>query len=210
MSRTWKIGVAGLGTVGGGLLKFLAERPDFAPAGGRAVVTGVSARSRSRQRDFDISSVTWFDDPVALASSPDIDVFVELIGGSEGPAKAAVERLRHRQAGADQRRRHQLGVGGEGQGMPADEAALDRFLEPAHGGSRLGFEVVEDQPGASGPDEGRARRVLVPEVRCRVDRLRDEALVILAADLLGMVGKADIEMRLEDEMDGLGHGQRGS
>ena len=86
-----RIGVAGLGTVGGGLLKFLAERPDFAPAGGRAVVTGVSARSRSRQRDFDISSMTWFDDPVALASSPDTDVFVELIGGSEGPAKAAVE-----------------------------------------------------------------------------------------------------------------------
>jgi len=86
-----RIGLAGLGTVGGGLVKFLAERPDFAPAGDRAVVTGVSARSRSRQRDFDISSMTWFDDPVALASSPETDVFVELIGGSEGPAKAAVE-----------------------------------------------------------------------------------------------------------------------
>jgi len=86
-----RIGLAGLGTVGGGLVKFLAERPDFAPAGDRAVVTGVSARSRSRQRDFDISSMTWFDDPVALASSPETDVFVELIGGSEGPAKAAIE-----------------------------------------------------------------------------------------------------------------------
>lgn len=89
--KLWRIGVAGLGTVGGGLLKFLAERPEFAPAGGRAVVTGVSARSRSRQRDFDISSMTWFDDPVALASSAQTDMFVELIGGSEGPAKAAVE-----------------------------------------------------------------------------------------------------------------------
>ena len=54
MSRTWKIGVAGLGTVGGGLIKFLSERPNFAPAGGTAVVTGVSARSKSRPRDFDI------------------------------------------------------------------------------------------------------------------------------------------------------------
>lgn len=90
-NRTWRLGVAGLGTVGGGLLSFLAERPDFAPAGGRAVVTGVSARSRSRPRAFDISGLSWFDDPVALAQSPDVDVFVELIGGSDGPAKAAVE-----------------------------------------------------------------------------------------------------------------------
>ncbi len=46
--RTWKVGVAGLGTVGAGLLTFLSERPGFAPAGGKAVVSGVSARSRSR------------------------------------------------------------------------------------------------------------------------------------------------------------------
>jgi homoserine dehydrogenase len=91
MPRQWKIGVAGLGTVGGGLVKFLAERPDFAPAGGTAVVTGVSARSRSRPRDFDISQFAWFDDPVELAKSADTDIYVELIGGSDGPAKASVE-----------------------------------------------------------------------------------------------------------------------
>jgi len=89
--RTWAIGVAGLGTVGGGLLNLLGERPAFAPAGGRTVVTGVSARSRSRPRPVDISGLTWFDDPVALARSNDIDIFVELVGGSDGPAKAAVE-----------------------------------------------------------------------------------------------------------------------
>jgi homoserine dehydrogenase len=89
--KTWRVGVAGLGTVGGGLIKFLAERPDYAPAGGRVQVTGVSARSRSRKRDVDISQLPWFDDPVALATSEDVDVFVELVGGSDGPAKAAVE-----------------------------------------------------------------------------------------------------------------------
>ncbi|WP_091738847.1 homoserine dehydrogenase [Phenylobacterium immobile] len=89
--KTWRLGVAGLGTVGGGLLSFLAERPGFAPAGGRAVVTGVSARSRSRSRPVDISQMAWFDDPVALATSPETDIFVELVGGSDGPAKAAVE-----------------------------------------------------------------------------------------------------------------------
>lgn len=89
--KTWRIGVAGLGTVGGGLLQFLAERPDFAPAGDRAVITAVSARNKSRARTVDISNLAWFDDPVALAGSPDIDLFVELVGGSDGPAKVAVE-----------------------------------------------------------------------------------------------------------------------
>jgi homoserine dehydrogenase len=89
--KTWRVGVAGLGTVGGGLLQFLAEQPDFAPAGDRAVVTAVSARSKSRPRTIDISGLAWFDDPVALASSPEVDLFVELVGGSDGPAKAAVE-----------------------------------------------------------------------------------------------------------------------
>jgi len=90
-AKTWRIGVAGLGTVGAGLLTFLSEQPGFAPAGGLVSITGVSARSRSRPRPFDIANLPWFDDPVALAKSPDTDVFVELIGGGDGPAKAAVE-----------------------------------------------------------------------------------------------------------------------
>ena len=90
-SRDWRIGVAGLGTIGAGLLGFIAERPDFAPAGGAVRVGGVSARSRHRPRPYDIAGLPWFDDPVALATSADIDIFVELIGGSDGPAKAAVE-----------------------------------------------------------------------------------------------------------------------
>jgi homoserine dehydrogenase len=89
--KVWRVGVAGLGNVGSGVLSFLAERPDFAPAGGQAVIAGVSARSRSRPRPVDIANLRWFDDPVALAASPDVDIFVELVGGSDGPAKAAVE-----------------------------------------------------------------------------------------------------------------------
>lgn len=87
----WRIGVAGLGTVGGGLIDLVAKRPNFAPGGGAVVVTGVSARNRHAKRAADISAVPWFDDPVALARSPDNDIFVELIGGSDGSAKAAVE-----------------------------------------------------------------------------------------------------------------------
>ncbi|MEO8812534.1 MAG: homoserine dehydrogenase, partial [Caulobacteraceae bacterium] len=83
--------MAGLGTVGGGLIEFLAERPRFAPAGGEVTVAGVSARSREKRRAADISGLVWFDDPVALARAPDNDLFVELIGGAGGVAKAAVE-----------------------------------------------------------------------------------------------------------------------
>jgi homoserine dehydrogenase len=91
MTGTLRLGVAGLGTVGAGVLTFLQGSPAFAPGGARVEVTAVSARSRNRPRPVDISAMAWFDDPVELARSPDIDVFVELIGGSDGPAKVAVE-----------------------------------------------------------------------------------------------------------------------
>jgi homoserine dehydrogenase len=86
-----RIGLAGLGTVGQGLLELLAEAPAYAPSGVSIAVAGVCARSRSQPRRVDASVYPWFDDPVALARHPDVDVFVELIGGSDGPAKAAVE-----------------------------------------------------------------------------------------------------------------------
>ena len=85
-----RIGLAGVGTVGGGLVKLL-EGPNPKVGEGLLKVTAVSARNRTRKRDVDISGFTWFDDPVELAASPDVDVFVELIGGSDGPAKRAVE-----------------------------------------------------------------------------------------------------------------------
>ena len=89
-SRTLRLGVAGLGTVGGGLLK-LIERQDELRLPGKLVVTAVSARSRTRNRGVDISKLRWVDDPVELAGADDVDVVVELIGGSDGPAKRTVE-----------------------------------------------------------------------------------------------------------------------
>ena len=67
--------------------ELLAERA------GRAIeIVAVSARNRNRQRDVELSSFRWCDDPVSLADDPDIDVVVELIGGDEGPARALVEK----------------------------------------------------------------------------------------------------------------------
>ncbi|MBS7540272.1 homoserine dehydrogenase [Ancylobacter lacus] len=93
MASPLRIGLAGLGTVGSGVVRMLARRRDeIAARTGRAVeVVAVSARDRSRDRACDLSRVRWFDNAVDLARDPDIDVFVELIGGQAGAAKAAVE-----------------------------------------------------------------------------------------------------------------------
>ncbi|MEM6376033.1 MAG: homoserine dehydrogenase, partial [Pseudomonadota bacterium] len=64
----------------------------LANRGGRAVeISAVSARNRDKERGISISDYAWEDDPVALAKRDDIDVFVEVMGGSDGPAKAATE-----------------------------------------------------------------------------------------------------------------------
>ena len=86
--RAWRLGVAGLGTVGAELVRLVAERPGYPPSGDRVEVAAVSARRRDPARE---GGAVWVGDPVALAASPDIDIFVELIGGAEGPARAAVE-----------------------------------------------------------------------------------------------------------------------
>jgi homoserine dehydrogenase len=79
--------------VGTGLLQLLAEHgPRLTRSVGRSIeVAGVSARSRAKKRGAALGEVAWFDDAERLAAEPSIDVFVELIGGDEGVAKAAVE-----------------------------------------------------------------------------------------------------------------------
>ncbi|MET3892726.1 homoserine dehydrogenase [Bosea sp. OAE506] len=88
-----RIGLAGLGTVGASVLRILRRQENaLSERCGRAIrVTAVSARDRTRDRGVDLGGLTWFDDPVELARSSEIDCLVELVGGSDGPAKAAVE-----------------------------------------------------------------------------------------------------------------------
>ncbi len=93
MSEPLKIAVAGLGTVGAGVVKLLAKQAALleARSGRRLVVTAVSARDRHKKRDIDIAKLAWYDDPVEMAKSADAEVVVELIGGANGPAKALTE-----------------------------------------------------------------------------------------------------------------------
>ena len=93
MSQSLRVGIAGLGNVGASVIRLLdRQSAALASRTGRSItVTAVCARERGRERGVDVSGFAWFDDPVALARSPDIDLFVELMGGSEGAAREAVE-----------------------------------------------------------------------------------------------------------------------
>lgn len=93
MREPLKIAIAGLGTVGTGLLHLLeAHGQRLGDSVGRELrVVAVSARDRSRTRGLDISRYKWFDDAAKMAVEPGIDVVVELIGGDEGIARRTVE-----------------------------------------------------------------------------------------------------------------------
>ena len=88
-----RLGIAGLGTVGAGVLKIVRRHGALlaARAGRPVEVVAVSARSRDKDRGVPIAAYAWEDDPVALARRDDVDVLVELMGGTDGPAKAATE-----------------------------------------------------------------------------------------------------------------------
>ncbi len=93
-NRPLRVGIAGLGTVGTGVVKLLQENADVlrlhCP---RAIeVVAVSARNRGKDRAVDLKGLAWTEDPLALADHPEVDVVAELIGGSDGIAKALVEK----------------------------------------------------------------------------------------------------------------------
>lgn len=93
MVASLKVGIAGLGTVGAAVVRQIAaERATLMARCGRAVeVVAVCARNKSKKRDIDLKKIRWVESPKALAADPEIDVFVELMGGEGDPAKGAVE-----------------------------------------------------------------------------------------------------------------------
>jgi homoserine dehydrogenase len=90
MAEPLRIALAGLGTVGGGVVRLLDVNRDLITRrAGRAIeVVAVSARDRAKNRGFDVARFDWVDDPVSLSRHDRADVVVELVGGSDGPALA--------------------------------------------------------------------------------------------------------------------------
>ncbi|KAB7643868.1 homoserine dehydrogenase [Polymorphobacter fuscus] len=94
MPHPLRIGLAGLGNVGAGVVRLLADNADLVArrADRPVVVTAVSARDRNRNRNLDLAPYAWVDDATELAGRDDVDVVVELIGGSDGPALTLARR----------------------------------------------------------------------------------------------------------------------
>ena len=90
MAEPLRIALAGLGTVGAGVIRLVeANAALIARRAGRPIViTAVSARDRTKDRGVDLSAYGWEDDMTAMAARADVDVVVELVGGSDGPALA--------------------------------------------------------------------------------------------------------------------------
>jgi homoserine dehydrogenase len=88
MAPPLRLGIAGLGTVGVGVLRLLQAHDQLiAERAGRALqVVAISARDRARDRGVDLSAYRWLDDPRGLAADREVDVVVELIGGADGVA----------------------------------------------------------------------------------------------------------------------------
>jgi homoserine dehydrogenase len=93
MTRALAVGVAGLGTVGGGVVSLLRQNADIiaARAGRPIAVVAVSARDRGRDRGVPTAGLRWYEDAVALAEDAGVDVVVECIGGTEGTPRALAE-----------------------------------------------------------------------------------------------------------------------
>lgn len=92
-STPLRLGIAGLGTVGIGVVKIIQAHADLlaARAGRPVQITAICARDRQRNRDADLSGYDWVDRATDLATREDVDVVVELIGGDEGIAKDTIE-----------------------------------------------------------------------------------------------------------------------
>lgn len=93
MTAPLRLGIAGLGTVGVGVVKILRKQSALLAARtGRDIqITAVCARDSNKDRGVNLGGYAWESNPVTLATRDDIDVFVELMGGADGPAKDATE-----------------------------------------------------------------------------------------------------------------------
>src|SRR5687767_12308552 len=94
MAAPLRIALAGLGTVGAGVIRVIESNGALiARRAGRPLeIVAVCARDRSKDRGVDLGPFSWEDDMTVLAAREDVDVVVELVGGADGPALALARR----------------------------------------------------------------------------------------------------------------------
>ena len=98
MSKIINIGIAGLGTVGCGVINNLSRNKENLKEkyGFDYNIFGVSASNKTKKRSINIEEFNWYDNPVDLAKDKDIDLVVELVGGEKGIAfDLAIEAIKN-------------------------------------------------------------------------------------------------------------------
>jgi len=188
MADTLKVALAGLGTVGGGVIRLLDENRDLiARRAGRAIeVVAVSARDRSKDRGLDLSRFAWVDDTTQLAGT-DADVVVELVGGADGPALALARATLAAGKGFVTANKAMVAHHGLELGAAAEQRGVALKFEAAVGG---GIPVIKGlREGAAANAIGRVTGILNGTCNFILSRMeaegRDFAGVLAEAQGLG-------------------------
>ncbi|MGX9354651.1 homoserine dehydrogenase [Roseobacteraceae bacterium S113] len=197
MTQNLRIGIAGLGTVGAGVVKILRQKAPLLEArtGRKLELVAVSARSKGRDRGVPLDSYAWEDDPVALAKRDDIDLFVELMGGEDGPAKAATEAALASGKDVVTANKAMLAVHGQALAEAAESTGRVLRFEAAVAG---GIPVVKSlTEGLAGNDMTRVLGVMNGSCNYILTRMEDAGLsyqeVFDEANALGFL-EADPEL----------------
>ena len=86
------IAIIGLGNIGSYLFKFLSENKRILTEKNNClpIVKYFSAKNKKRKRNIKIKKNQWVNNYLSVTKFKDVDLIIELIGGSEGPAKKLV------------------------------------------------------------------------------------------------------------------------
>ncbi|GAA6206918.1 homoserine dehydrogenase [Cognatishimia sp. WU-CL00825] len=189
MTTPLRLGIAGLGTVGVGVVKIIRQKANLLAArtGRPIVITAVSARSRDKDRGVNLADYAWEDDPVDLAKRDDIDVFVELMGGHEGPAKDATEAAIAAGKDVITANKALLAIHGQALAEAAEaKGCVIRFEAAVAGGIPVVKSLTE---GLAGNDITRVMGVMNGTCNYILTRMQDAGLpydeVFAEADALG-------------------------
>ena len=191
MSDPLRLGIAGLGTVGAGVVKIVRRNAALlaARAGRPVTISAVSARSRDKDRGVPLTGYAWEDTPEALAARADVDVLVELVGGDDGPARAAVEIALDRGRDVVTANKALLALHGQALAERAEaNGATIRFEAAVAGGIPVMKALTE---GLAGNEISRVMGVMNGTCNYMLTRMEHEGLsydeVFAAADSLGFL-----------------------
>jgi homoserine dehydrogenase len=146
MTTPLRIAIAGLGTVGTGVVRLLAENKELirTRAGRDIEITAICARDKNRDRGLDLGAYDWVDNPQALATRDDIDVVVELIGGSDEPALALTKTAMQNGKSLVTANKAMLAHHGAALAMMADEHTVMLGFEASVAGGIPAIKAIKD------------------------------------------------------------------